>query len=99
MEQNDAPALVPAPSSGVPYLIVLLGGFITSALTLAGIYWLNRKSPDFHPMGFYANYVIPAGAILVGLVAGSGYGIASWLTGARIGRGLLWTVVAMQTGA
>src|SRR5436190_21323339 len=99
MEQNDAPALVPTPSFGVPYLIVLLGGFITSALTLAGIYWLNRNSPDFHIMGWYANYVIPAGAIIVGLVAGSGYGIASWLTGVRISRGLLWTVVLLQTAA
>jgi hypothetical protein len=49
-------------------------------------------------MGWYGDYVIPAGALLVGLAAGSGYGIASYLTGFRIRRGLLLTVLALQLG-
>jgi hypothetical protein len=78
---------------------VLQCGIITSVLALAGVYWLNKNSTDFQIMGWYANYVIPAGAIIVGLIAGSGYGIASWLTGVRISRTLLWTVVLQQTAA
>jgi len=51
---------------------------------------------DENVMGWYANYVIPAGAVLVGLVASSGYGLASWLTGVKIRRKLLLTIVLLQ---
>jgi hypothetical protein len=47
-------------------------------------------------MGWHANYVIPAGAILVGLFASSGYGIASYFTGLKIRKGLLWTILFLQ---
>lgn len=47
-------------------------------------------------MGWYANGIIPVGAMLVGLVAGSGYGIASWFTGAKIGKGLMFQIVMLQ---
>lgn len=99
MEPETAPGLAeePAPVSYAPYLFVLQCGIITSALALAGVFWLERNTTDFHIMGWYANYVIPAGALIVGLVAGSGYGIASWVTGVRISRGLLWTVVLLQS--
>jgi hypothetical protein len=89
----------PARVSRTPYFFVLQCGILTSVLALAGVYWLNKNSSDFHIMGWYANYVIPAGALIVGLVAGSGYGIASRVTGVRISRGLLWTVVLLQAGA
>jgi hypothetical protein len=96
-ETATGPLEEPASPSRKPYLFVIQSGIVTSALALAGVYWLNKNASDFHIMGWYANYVIPAGAILVGLVAGSGYGIASWTTGVRIGKGLLWTVVLLQT--
>jgi hypothetical protein len=101
VDPETPPGLIetPARSSVAPYLTVLLGGAISSLLTLAGVFWLDRNATDFHIMGWYANYVIPAGAVIVGLAAGSGYGIASYLIGVRISRGLLWTVVLMQTGA
>jgi hypothetical protein len=101
MEPETAPGVTgePARVSRTPYLIVLQCGILTSVLALAGVYWLNKNATDFHIMGWYANYVIPAGALIVGLVAGSGYGIASWVTGVRISRRLLWTVVLLQTGA
>lgn len=85
--------------SRTPYLFVLPFGILTSVLTLAGVSWLNKNATDFHIMGWYANFVIPAGALIVGLAAGSGYGIASWVTGVRISQGLLWTVVLLQTVA
>jgi hypothetical protein len=80
-------------------MLVLLAGLVTSALTLLGVWWLDVNTKDFHVMGWYADYVLPAGAILVGLSAGSGYGIVSYLTGYRIRRGLLGAVLALQLGA
>jgi hypothetical protein len=80
-------------------VVVLLAGVVTSALALLGVWWLNTHTDDFHVMGWYGDYVIPAGAILVGLAAGSGYGVASYLTGLRIRRGLLWSVLALQLTA
>lgn len=82
-----------------PYLPVLLSGLGTTALTLLGIYLLDTKASDFHIMGWYANYVIPAGAIIVGIAASSGYGLASWFSGVKITRKLLWTVLALQFAA
>jgi hypothetical protein len=77
-------------------LLVLLAGLLTTALTLAGVWWLGRNSSDFNIMGWYANYVIPAGALLVGAAAGSGYGLASWWTGLKIRRSLLAVVLGLQ---
>lgn len=78
---------------------VLLFGIGTTLLALAGVFWLNRHTDDFHVMGWYADYVLPAGALLVGLAAGSGYGVGSWWSGLKIRRGLLFTVMLIQLGA
>jgi hypothetical protein len=79
--------------------MVVLAGAVTTALALFGVWWLDNNTSDFHIMGWYANYVIPAGALIVGMAAGCGYGIASYLTGYRIRRGLLATVVLLQVSA
>ena len=76
--------------------IVVLAGVATTMLALLGVWWLDNHTESVHVMGWYADYVIPAGALLIGLVAGSGYGIASYLTGFRIRRGLLVIVVTLQ---
>ena len=81
-----------------PGILVLLAGIFTTLGTLAGMYALDMVAPDVHPMGWYADGVIPVGAILVGFVAGSGYGVASWLTGSKIGRGLMWQILFLQIG-
>jgi hypothetical protein len=80
-------------------LLVVLAGVVTSALTLLGVWWLDANTKDWHIMGWYGDYVIPAGAMLVGLAAGSGYGLMSYATGYRIRRGLLWSVLGLQLGA
>jgi hypothetical protein len=77
-------------------LLVLSAGLATTALALAGVWWLDNNTTDVNVMGWYGDYVIPAGALLVGMVAGSGYGVASYLTGFRIRRGLLLAVLALQ---
>lgn len=86
-------------ASRKPYFFVIQSGIISTVLALAGIYWLNKNTDEFNIMGWYANYVIPIGAIIVGAVAGSGYGIASWFTGVRISRLLLLIVVILQAAA
>ena len=78
---------------------VLLSGLATTALALVGVYLLSTNTDDFNIMGWYANYVLPIGALIVGFVAASGYGIASWRTGQKITRRLLWTVLAFQVVA
>lgn len=75
-------------------LFVLQTGLATTALALGGVYWLSHYA-DTDPMGWYGGRIIPAGAICVGTVAGSGYGAASWWTGVKIGRGLLYAVCAL----
>ena len=78
------------------YSIVLLCGLVTSALALLGVYLLDTWTDDFHIMGWYADYVIPVGALIVGVVASSGYGLASWFSGIKITRSLLGMVLLLQ---
>ena len=80
-------------------LPVVIAGFATTVLALVGVWWLNRNTTDFHMMGWYASYVLPVGALLVGFVAGSGYGLASWWTGLKIRRALLAAVLGLQLAA
>jgi hypothetical protein len=77
-------------------LLVVLCGLGTTFVALLIVYILNRVAPDFNIMGWYVNYVLNIGALLVGIAAGSGYGIASWRSGMRITRRILWLMLALQ---
>jgi len=81
-----------------PGLFVIGSGLATSAISLFLVFLLAAVTEDFQLMGFYLNYIIPIGAIGAGLVAGSGYGFASWLSGVKISRKLLLAVVGLQIG-
>jgi len=95
--QESNPSSVPdGPREDQFFSLVLIFGLITTSLALTGIYLLDRSGADFHIMGLYADYVIPAGAIIVGIAASSGYGMASWFSGIKITRNLLWMVVVLQ---
>ena len=101
---NSAPDATPAPAPMGPqeeqsFSLVLICGLTTTALALFGVYFFDARTEDFHIMGWYANYILPVGALLVGLVAASGYGLASWFSGIKITRGLLWTVLILQVAA
>src|SRR5688572_12021483 len=65
--------------------LVIISGLGTTIITLLVVYFLSA-STDFNIMGWYANYVLPFGALLVGIAASAGYGIASWVTGVKITR-------------
>ena len=77
-------------------MFVLFAGLATTALALFGVYAASTASVDFFIMGWYAFYVIPIGAILVGLVASSGYGLAAWHQGVKISSFMLWGIVGTQ---
>jgi len=95
--QEANPSSVPGgPREEQSFSLVLICGLITTTLALTGVYLLDTSGADFHIMGWYANYVLPVGAIIVGVVAASGYGLASWFSGIKITRSLLWIVLALQ---
>jgi hypothetical protein len=96
MDPSAVPSMtmLAAPPRSKGGLFVIQTGLITTAIALAIVYWLSHKT-EFNPMGFYVKFIIPLGAIAVGALAGSGYGLASSWTGAKIGRGLLWMVTAL----
>lgn len=80
-----------------PGIIVLAAGLATSVLTLIIIYFVGKWSDgEFDLMNLYHAKILPTGAIIVGIAAGSGYGLLSWLTGAKISRLFLFLVVALQ---
>lgn len=83
-----------APSTGALQFLVLGAGVATTIASLIAVYYLNKA--DVNVMGWYIDYLLPAGAMLVGIAAGSGYGIASWFTGLKIQRSLLVTIVVLQ---
>jgi hypothetical protein len=90
-----APRVRVASGSAAP--LVLVAGLASTALALVGVWALSRFAGE-NVMGWYANYVIPAGAILVGLVASSGFGAASWKTGTKVTGPLLLAVGAILVG-
>ena len=90
---------VAPPAKGAAWIYVVQSGLLTTALALGGVWWLSRGPDGANVMGTYANYVIPVGAIGVGLVAGGGYGLSSWYAGVRVDGRLLATVAGLLFAA
>jgi hypothetical protein len=72
---------------------VLMAGGASTILALVAVYLLEQVG--FNAMGQYADFVLPIGAIGVGLVASSGFALASWRSGTRLSGALLIAVLAM----
>ena len=72
--------------------IVLLAGSATTLLALAAVFALNHHGVNV--MGWYANYILPVGALMVGMLAASGYGIAGWITGLKMTPRLIASMLA-----
>jgi len=81
------------------YFPVIVSGLGTTVLTLLGVYLLDTSGADFTIMGWYADYILPVGALIVGAAAASGYGLASWQSGVKITKSLLWIVLGLQLAA
>jgi hypothetical protein len=78
---------------------VLQSGLVTTALALFGVYVLASRTDDTHVMAMYALGYVPVGALVVGLLAGSGYVLGAWWFGVRVRRGLLLSIVLIQLAA
>ncbi len=90
--------LAPPAKSGNRNILVIGCGLCTTMISLALVYLLEKYA-DTNVMGWYVDYCLPMGAVLVGLVATSGYGLAAWRSGLKIRRGLLVTIMVLQVGA
>lgn len=77
-------------------ILVIAGGILTTVLSLGGVYWLANHVEDYQIMGWYILYLLPAGAMIAGMAAGSGYGITSWVTGKKVGGGLIAAILVVQ---
>ncbi len=91
----DADLFVPRLGRTGRSVLVVVCGVATTAAALLGVYLLKVLA-DENIMGLYANYVLPVGALLVGLLASSGYALAAWFSGRRISGGLLLTILGLQ---
>ena len=74
-----------------PGLIVYLCGLGTSALAL----WLVQIANDNgeNIMGWYANGIIPAGALLVGIASGLGYAIGSRVLNVKLSKAFVFGMI------
>ncbi len=71
--------------------IVLAAGAVTTLIAFAIVFALAKSGTNV--MGWYVNWILPAGAIFVGVIAASGYAIAAWMTGLRMTTRMGWSVV------
>ena len=77
---------------------VIQTGLITSGLALFGVYVLATRINDLHLMSMYLWDWVPFGPLLVGLIAGSGYILASWWFGVRVGPAMVLAIILLQAG-
>src|SRR6188768_690399 len=90
--------LAPAPKSNDRFAGVLAFGALSTLLTLTAVYLISKYG-DENVMGWYVNYILPAGAILVGIAASTGYSAGAWWTGLRVRGNLLWSILCLQLAA
>jgi len=79
-----------------PSLSILIAGISSSAVCLGLVYLLNKTG--FELMQFYLWYIVPVGAIVVGLACGSGYAIGSKLANVRVSKVFLLVVFVLALG-
>jgi len=85
----------PPTGKGMRVVWVVIAGLITTALSLAGVYELQVHE-DLNIMGWYGDYVIPLGAVMVGMAASSGYVLMSLCLGLKIRKGLMGTILILM---
>lgn len=74
--------------------LILYGGLATSACALFVVYLIANFG--FNLMGLYWLFIVPVGAIIVGLISGTGYAIVSKWTNFRASGTYLWFVVGVS---
>src|SRR5262245_46137675 len=76
--------------------LVLAVGTLTTALALVAVYLLAQAGTNV--MGWYADYILPVGAILVGLVGSSGFALASWKSHCKVTGTLIAEIALVLLG-
>jgi hypothetical protein len=74
--------------------LILYGGLATSACALFVVYLIAKLG--FNLMGLYWLFIVPVGAIIVGLISGIGYAVVSKWTNFRASGTYLWFVVGVS---
>jgi hypothetical protein len=77
---------------------VLQTGLITSGLALFGVYVMATRTNDLHLIQYHWPGAFPTGAMVVGLIASSGYLLASWWFGVRVNAWMLVMITLLQIG-
>jgi hypothetical protein len=85
---SSAPASRPLRQPG---LFVYLAGLGTSAFALWIVHLLNDSGTNV--MGWYVNGILPAGALLVGLLSGVGYAVASRVLNVKLSRAFVFGMI------
>lgn len=75
--------------------VVFAAGLVTSLATIA-LVWVLGSSAELNVMGFYLWFIVPIGAIIAGLLAGSGYGIAARVLGVKVVVAALVVIGVLQ---
>jgi hypothetical protein len=79
------------------YIAVYFAGLASTILALLAVYLIQLYT-DGDVMGIHM-FLVPVGAIGVGIVAGLGYCFGSYISGRRLGGGFLLILIAIQTVA
>ena len=82
----------------VKNVVFFAAGLVTTAVALALVY-LATTEFEFNVMGFYLVFVVPIGAIIVGMIAAAGYGVSARALGVKVTAKHLVAVVALQVAA
>lgn len=85
----------PPPRRSKRRLMVIPFGLLTTAIALVGAHFVSRWRESY-VMGWHYLYVIPYGALIVGVVAGCGYFFAGYLAGWRVRHLVFWLIVLIQ---
>ncbi len=75
-------------------IIVLVAGSLTTALALLAVYFLNKAGIEL--MNYLLWFIIPVGAVIVGIVAGLGYFLGKRFTKAHVSKGLKIYIVLLS---
>jgi hypothetical protein len=78
-------------------LLITLCGLVTSVLTAALLSFIENVA-HFALFSFFWLFIIPVGAIISGMIAGTGYYVGSKLTGYRPDRSLLISILLVSIG-
>lgn len=79
-----------------PGLLVYACGVGTTALVVVLVQVLNGA--EFNAMGLYANGILPVGAILVGVLSGTGYALGSRFLNVKLSKGFVVGMIATGVG-